>query len=62
MPVGWTKCPFCGKKIFSIYSRHHQKVCRIRRGLDKREPTDPEPIIDNPTQKRLEDIIVEAER
>jgi len=38
MPVGWTRCLFCGKKIWSIFSQHHQKVCRVKRGLDKREP------------------------
>jgi len=53
MPRGLTKCPYCGKTIISIYSKHHQKVCRVRRGLDKR----PAPIPVNPNQMTLDQLI-----
>ena len=58
MPM--TTCPFCGKKIPNIFSKHHREVCRVRRGLDKREPNDPEPV--SKGQKRITDMIVGSKR
>lgn len=53
MPM--TTCPFCGKKVPNIYGKHHRSVCRVRRGLDKRESIIRDP--ENPHQKQLDELM-----
>jgi len=43
MPM--SRCRYCGKMIPNIFHKYHEEqACRVRRGLDKREPPPPGPM------------------